>query len=779
MAATEPRAGVRWIPILLLLLAPAPGLGQLPERPTEPGPADDTYADPVAARLHLAARDRWEAIDDEVARYTAVIQQRIAAALRAPLKDRTLYRNETAVRAFWDRDYPPVVQVLGARSRFPGRDRAAAEGGLDWLDDLTFDEPFEPGGDRLFFGLSSDDEAFDADTDEFWIAHPLAAGADSLYRFRSGDTLTLALPDGRRLRTVRLDVLPREADVHRITGTLWIEPESGALVQAVYRLSRQFDAIRDIPDLRAEEEAGSFRYVPGFLKPWTFDLQMVAVEYGLWDFEIWLPRAMRVEGQAAAGILKFPVEFDVSYRIESVTTVDDLAQEAEAVEAAAAGEPRSLTDRHFETRAEALAFIARVLSEENGPAYAPVSSGNATGRTSRLIAPEDPAVIADNPNLPPPIWEDAPGFVRADEVGEWASILADLPEPPLPGATWVAEWGWQRYDLLRYNRVEGPALGGRFQSRFGAGFAGPLSFTATGFLGLADVEPKVRLGLERSTLSRRYGLGLFREIRATDPRGRYLEIGNSLNALLFGRDDGEYFLATGVDLRLRPPEASRGWYELRGYAERQDPMRNKIAFSLAHAFDGSWAFRPNLPADRVEEAGLELRLSPWWGTDPLLPQFGLEFYAQGATWRTPDTDPTEEYARASATARVAIPLAENRWRVGLEAGAGTTWGVAPLQRSWFLGGPFSLRGYSASTVGGSSFARGRVEVARRGDVGTVSLFGDMGWAGPRETFDADDFLYGVGVGGSILDGLIRLDLSQGLTGTARQFRADLYLDAIL
>ena len=62
---------------------------------------------------------------------------------------------------------------------------------------------------------------------------------------------------------------------------------------------------------------------------------------------------------------------------------------------------------------------------------------------------------------------------------------------------------------------------------------------------------------------------------------------------------------------------------------------------------------------------------------------------------------------------------------------------------------------------------------------TISAFGDAAWAGLREDFDSDDFLYGAGIGSSLLDGLIRFDLSHGLTGPDKQFRVDLYLDAIL
>ena len=46
-------------------------------------------------------------------------------------------------------------------------------------------------------------------------------------------------------------------------------------------------------------------------------------------------------------------------------------------------------------------------------------------------------------------------------------------------------------------------------------------------------------------------------------------------------------------------------------------------------------------------------------------------------------------------------------------------------------------------------------------------------------FLGDDLLYGIGLGASLLDGLVRFDLSHGLKGPAKQFRVDLYLDALL
>ena len=740
--------------------------------------ASDTYLDPVARQLHQAASANWAALDESVRRYTARVQQRIAAMIRAPLKDRILYRNESAARVFWDRDHDTFVQVLGANAQYPGKEYSEVE---SFLEDLTIDEAFDPGGDRLIFGFGDRGDSDDPDVEEwgnpddndFWVAHPLAGSADSLYQYQSGDTLTLTLPDGRQLTTVELMVIPRELSVHLISGALWIDAETGALVRGIYRLSDQFDAMRDVPDVAEEEEEGNFDLVPGIFKPWTFDLQMVAVEYALWDFKVWLPRSMRIEGRASAGILKFPIEMDIAYRIENVVLEDDIGTEAYAQSV--------LEERHFDTRAEAMAFLAELMSQEDGVPYQTLGSDGrgGSGSNRRFLVPEDRDRIANSPHLPPPIWEDAPGFASADELAQMVGELADIPLPQVQGIPWAANWGLQRPDLVRYNRVEGLAIGARFQARFGS-FMGPITFQSTGFIGTSDLDPKVRLGFDRSSVRRRWELGLYREIRAFDPRGRYLELGNSLNAMLFGRDDGEYFKATGVDLKLTPPESERQSWILRGWAERQDPLGVNTSVALTHLFDSKWRFRPNMAADRIEEAGGELSLMPWWGTDPLLPQFGLEIRAMGAAWRPVGADDeVRDYARLRTVLRSAIPLVSGRWRIGLEAGAGTSWGDLPAQRNFLLGGSATLRGYTASVLSGTSYGRGRLEVARVFPASTLSFFGDGGWAGDRDLFDADDILYSVGVGGSILDGLIRMDISRGLRGPFKRTRFDLYLDAIL
>ena len=794
------------LPLLGALAVPASG------QETDAAPAqfaDDAFADPAARAIFEAAHANWKSVEQSVLRYQAVIRQRMAARIRAPLKDRVIYRDETAVRAFWDHQYDAVVQVLGAKSQYPGWSSARSDGDMDWLDDLAFDEPFDPGGDRLFLGETNVDYE-PGDGDDYWIAHPLAEGADSLYRYASGDTLTLSFHDGRRLRTVQLDVLPREADIHRISGTLWIEPESGALVRAVYRLSRQIVARAQRTSnqvsvgIQGGDEGESIGYIPGILKPWTFDLSMVAIDYSLWDFEVWLPSYMRVDGLARIGIIKFPITMDVSYQMEAVTTQFDMDRLAAAREAVVRPDPPvapDLIERLFETRDEAMAFVAELLSQEGGVEYESAEEDDfAQERDAYIIAPRERSLVYTSPELPPPLWEDAAGFPSDEQLNELFESLAELPAADAPGRPWSVNWGWGRPGLVRYNRVEGLAGGLNFET----GLAGPVTLDATAFLGLSDLEPRARFDIERETSRRRMKLGVYRELASTNRRAGDLGFGNSLNALFLGRDEGEYYQALGADLNWRPPADARQSFEVRAYAERQSALERKAGFALFHMLDDNWDFRPNLAADGVDELGAEVRLSPWWGSDPFLTQIGLELYGHAARLWPAETGDPAGYGRASATLRAAVPLVPRRWRLGVELAGGTSFGEATAQRAWFLGGTRSLRGHAPSVLWGPSFARGRLEVARTSDFGAWSVFTDAGWANHvggyyagdagGDAMDADisgdgpgtdspqvegQILWGLGVGGSLLDGLIRADVSYGLNGPARQLWIALYLDSLL
>ena len=725
-------------------------------------PPAEAFVDAAARDLYDAATAQWRRLDESIGSYAARVQQRLAAAVRLPLKDRTVYASETALRVFWRRNKHPIVQVLGMRSRDPtGTVQPAEDRG--WLNDLPFSRPFDPGADRLLFGLAKTEgrertELRDMGpigaADDFWFAHPLAANAHESYRYQSGDTVALRFPDGRELRAVQLHVLPLRADPHRIAGTLWIEPESGALVRAVYRLSRQLDVTRD-----TEEGFGDspLRFMP-FASPLTMDLSLLAVDYALWDFKAWLPRTMRLEAEIRAGSFRFPASFEQTYRIESVTTASDM------VEAGGADFP----DVQFDSEAEATAFAAQLRSDAPPPG----------GRESFFIVPEDRTGLTDSPHLPPPIWEDAPAFLSEAELDAFAESLAQLPRASRPALAWSVGWPWNDRGMLRYNRVEGlaPGLRGAWQ------LDGRHAISVAARLGLADLRPQLRIEVERLTVLRRFTLEAFDETQATDPAGAYLGAGNSAAAFFAGRDRGRYYRSTGLGLVWRPPAAARESVLLRGYAERHRSLRTEAGFALFKAGEDGWAFPANPAVDEGAELGIEMRFSPWWGAEASVAQFGLEVTARAARWRPVNGGAHEGYATASATLRTALPLFATgwgRWRLGAEAGAGTTWGRALQQRAWHLGGARTLRGYSDAVLVGPAFARGRVEATWLFEFVGLGVFFDGGWAGDSGDFGTARPRYGAGVGLTLLDGLIRVDLARGLHEPNPPLRAHFHLDSIL
>lgn len=764
--------------VAFLVAAPGAAAAQDPSTDTTRF-APDAFLDPAARAIYTIAYDEWDNLGKSIERYTARIDRRMEIAVRALRRKRVLYHSQSAVRAFWQRDHQAVIQMLGSTAQYPFRDVAREEtvtnGVPFWLTEFPFDEPYEPGSDQLFGGAADRNaEPFQPTDDFIWFAHPLGAGADTLYRFQSGDTIALELADGQRFEAVQLDVLPRSSEPYLVSGTLRIDAATGALVRGIYRLVRPFRIPQDIPEA---QEAFDSRppFVPGFLATASMEIKLVAVDYFVWDFEVWLPNTVRMEGEFGyAGMVRVPITTDFRYRFESVTMADDLVAEADAQTPAVPG----LREVHFDTREEALAFIAGLLSEDGEPTYLPLSDQQTGGRRSRWIAPEDPADVEESPYLPPPMWRDAPGFPSDSDLKRYVEALDDLPAAPVTRALWNFDWGWAQTDLVRYNRVEGPAVGGRVSWPIHGSYA----LGASGFFGFADLRPKVRLDLERSTVLRRLKLGAYHELRPTDSESGYLGIGNSFEAFLYGRDNGEYYRATGADFTWRPAENAVQSFSVRVYGELQEPVETNTNFALFRAFNRGWGFRDNVAADEVEEAGGELRISPWWGQDPVGAQLGIELFGRGAMWRLPGEEARERYVQASATVRAVVPVSGSgwsRWRVGAEAAGGNTWGQAPLQRSWFMGSAATLRGFPASTVSGLSFVRGRLEVGKTFQGFAWSFFGDAGWAGPVGGFDTDELLYGVGVGGSVMDGLIRLDLSQGIQGPGRQFRVELYLNSIL
>jgi len=109
---------------------------------------------------------------------------------------------------------------------------------------------------------------------------------------------------------------------------------------------------------------------------------------------------------------------------------------------------------------------------------------------------------------------------------------------------------------------------------------------------------------------------------------------------------------------------------------------------------------------------------------------------------------------------------------------GSSAGVLPAQRRWYLGGAYTVRGQKPDTArSGNAYWLGRLELGGRVNGIRPIVFGDVGWVGDRDSLRAVGRpMSGVGVGASVLDGLIRADLSRGLY-PQRRLRLDLYVEA--
>ena len=77
-----------------------------------------------------------------------------------------------------------------------------------------------------------------------------------------------------------------------------------------------------------------------------------------------------------------------------------------------------------------------------------------------------------------------------------------------------------------------------------------------------------------------------------------------------------------------------------------------------------------------------------------------------------------------------------------------------------------------------SFSHRWLELTRGTRGFGLAFFGDAGWAGERDDFDTDDALFGAGIGFTLMDGLLRLDVARGFTAPTG-WRIHFHLDALL
>ena len=709
----------------------------------------DSYADSATAELVTRARGARARNERLVTAYTASVSQRMGVGIRALSRDRMLFREELAADISWKRDGKSSIAVTGARRALPiVRGKQVVPGDLDatvkWL-------VINPAEDYLAF-LGEDDDGF---------IYPLREGGERDYRFAIGDTTTITLASGRKIRLLKLDVAPRRADWQLMSGSLWFDADTYGLVRAVFRPARPYE-------LRRDGDQDDLEDVPSWVNP-KAEIKFVTLEYGLYEDRWWMLRYVALDGVGNMGSwMNVPVKFErvyTGYEVEGGTPPREESTFRPAgtiIRRRADGEPYRREDweaRRDSLRSARRACLDRVSGKEAIEACMEI--GRRTDTSLVVLVPPDTASLLTSTTLGPPILEMG-DLITESELHGLGSAIRQMPGVPRESRLQVPRELSAVLRHARYNRIEALSLGvsGTLET-------GRLTLDALGRLGFADRVPNGELGLAWTGGSARFRLGGYRRLAAANPDTRPFGVVNSVWGVIAQRDDGDYFRTLGVELTGQNTET--GWWSWRVFAERQKAAFVETSLSIPRAFDGDRAFRPNILADNADQAGASLTLR---GNEPLSPaiQIGGDVTLDGSAG-------DYEFGRGAATVR-AIVTPQDFPAVAFEASAGTTTGMVPVQSRFYLGGPASLRGYTGAVIAGDSYWRGRIEVGNNFPAVRLAAFSDIGWAGPRSNFFDGRPLIGTGVGASFLDGLIRLDVARGMRAPTG-WRFDLYFDGRL
>lgn len=750
--------------------------------------AASAFKDATAKATLLRARAARMQQDSALFAYDAMSYRRISAGLgfSAIGRDRLMFRHESAARVRWQSDVGVWVDVKGERTALPmvgsveGRTEVRREMRNELSDpDLRSAIPYYPGYEPLWVA----GDMARSEVDETEIVNPVADGAEAYYTYETGESLSFKLPDGKTIQLRELQFRPRVSRWNLAVGSLWFDTNTGQLARAVYRLSIPMD----VWEVAQEDDPHSMDDVPVWVKPlitpMRVDVKAIAIEYSLHEGRFWLPRLRMAEGDAKISFVHVPVKLEESFKYASVNVRDSLppivvntsprppAGLDSAGRAAWRDSARVATRNRQRARADSVrkGLVPRRPTYGCDTATSVVSTGTRFEGTMKIAVrmPCDTVQLAHSADLPPSIYDPGDQLFGAAELealrSEALSLGAQAPvqlNPRfLPPPT--LQYG---PSMMRYNRVEGLSIGASAEEQFGGGY----SALGVARFGLSDHEPNLELTVTRSNLTESVRLGGYNKLVSASDWGRPLSFGSSFSALLFGRDEGFYYRASGLELGGGRDASFGGGTRIdwRVFLEQERSARVHTNF----AFNGA-DFPANLEARRGTFAGFGARLNNSYGLDPQ----GLRVFSDLRMEVASGADSL--YGRAALDVTMSHELTR-RLAGSLMLSGGSSIGGVPAQRRWYLGGSQTVRGQSPDTAqSGNAFWLTRIEVGSS-DVGVrPTVFGDLGWVGDRGKIgQVGRPMSGVGAGVSFLDGLFRFDVARGIY-PRKQFRADLYLES--
>lgn len=720
----------------------------------------DAYADSATRVLVTEVRAARERNERMVTSYRVRASQRLGIGIRALSRDRMLWRQELVADIVWRRDSVSTATVVGARESVP-----VAERGDHVPDGLRGDVReliVDPASDylRVIGAAGDDDEGF---------VYPMRAGGELDYKFAIGGTTQIGLPDGRQIRMVALEITPRRADWRLISGTLWFDADTKGLVRAAFRPARPFELQRDSDE---DEDVPSWVNAKG-------EVRFVTLEYGLYEGRWWLPRYVAIDAVGSMGSwLDAPFKIErvyQDYEVEGGTPPDPsstfipagrsrwVTRDGTPIDSAARERRADSVRTAIADCVEAARTTADTLDETGRRIRVRVRQCRRIDGDSNLtvVVPTDTMAMLTSTALGEPILQMG-DLITEEELVGLRDAIEGLPDRPWERRIELPSGLGALLRNARYNRIEALSLG-----LAGAAEFGRLRLEGVARLGMADLKPDLTASLVRQTVGRRWAITGYRRLATANPAARPFGPVNSSMALFAGRDDGEYFRTRGVELTADDTDASRwsfrAWHQQERFAEVETDA------SLPGLFDGDRLFRINIIADAATQSGASLTVR---AARPLSRSvtLGGETTIDGATG-------TFDYGRAAFTVRAFITPA-SRLAAAVSLSAGTSRGTVPVQSRFYLGGGATLRGYPGGAAAGDAFWLVRAEVGNTFPAARLIAFTDIGWAGSRANFGTGSSLPSVGIGGSFLDGLVRIDIAHGLKEPGGT-RIEIYFDGML
>lgn len=524
----------------------------------------------------------------------------------------------------------------------------------------------------------------------------------------------------RTLQVYEVRVRPRDDRQPRAIGALYIDRETASLARMTLSFTRAALKDRELEDVA------------------------VVLENGLIEGRFWLPRRQEIEIRRTGTWLDYPARGIIRGRWEICCY-----------------------------QVNAGLNPAMFAGPEIVPQFTPAPAPGDTARTPLFIGnildglPDDVRAVTDADVLA--VQEEARALVRAQALARTRTTSFS---------------GRRLSDFVRFNRVEGLALGLGLSQRLGAG----VSLFAGGRYGFSDYGWKGRGGISYRRAS---GAGLSatayddHELVGEDAERSLLV--NSVAAQEFGSDHTNSFGSRGLEVAVVSPTAG-AWRALASLAvEKHRPL-------FVNASPASGEFGATLPAARIEEQRLELVLER--PTRLTIGGFEAKYRIAGSGFRYAALELPDDWqtgVKIALRANVERPYGTSRLVVQLvfaaagdpRGGYGYADDATPrLPRSLqpqqlvYLGGAVTGPGYDFHRFVGTSGGSARIEWRTHAPFPAMSLgrfgrapgrmtlapyFNVVGINGGAGSLRSGHGLYpSIGVGALTIFDILRVDVARGL-----------------